>query len=136
MNEPVIKNNTKAMEFAQRQHVQRMHAALDDERKEQYARDLDEALRMLTLESWRVFSLRWGLSRPPFGWHDALTVFSTMHRLRLLFPQFSKKQKRDSAKYLTDHGVKLPGSMSFIGGVLTGNPHDVSNTNIDQSESP
>lgn len=88
------------------------------DRREQYAKDRHVALSLMTAEQWKIFSLRWGLTPPPGGWEDEVTIINMMHRLRLDVVTIPYLEKHKSAIHCTSNGIALPQGVTLENGEL------------------
>lgn len=88
------------------------------ERREQYAKDRHVALTLMTVDAWRVYALRWGLTPPPGGWEDETTIINMMHRLRLDVVTIPYIEKHKSAVHCTSNGIALPLGVELVNGEL------------------
>lgn len=89
---------------------------LSVERREQYAKDRHEALMTMTPDAWRVFSLRWGLARPPLdhgGWDAHDLIVKMMHRVRLSTDSIPHAIKIESAAFCVQSQIPLPEGMTY-----------------------
>lgn len=92
-------------------------------RTQQYLNDRNDALRGMSVQEWIKFCLRWGLAPPPQGFEDHRTLRCVMHKVRLCLTTTTHEQALESAIHLKGQGVPLPGSMTLIDGVLSGDPN-------------
>lgn len=90
------------------------------ERRIQYALDRYDACMELTVEAWRVFSLRWGLTPPPGGWANETLIINTIHAVRIGLDDIPYIDKHKSAMHLTANGIRLPPGVYIKDGVLHG----------------